>query len=157
MASAHSTCVPAGARGGVLPEVGSGRPSWRARTIYALAGTGHSVTLEAIDITTHRSRTVARFARDTTRLAANSERVYLMDRTNRLRACDARSGNILWSSQLGPVQKNASDAQIAVTTGGIYVGLDDAQYGVRPEDGKVLWNHPIRSRKPVRPSSCRVP
>jgi outer membrane protein assembly factor BamB len=116
----------------------------QGRTLYAISQTATTVSLVAIDIVSHRSRTLARLSASADDLTVDARHVYVFDQSGKLRAYDPRSGAVLWARQMGPKRsRGVLSAQLAATTDGLYAGISDVgDFGVDPRDGKVLWHRP---------------
>jgi outer membrane protein assembly factor BamB len=62
---------------------------------------------------------------------------------NNLVALDPATGKVVWSSQ--PAEKNGYSSPVLMTLAGvpqIVASTTDKVFGIKPEDGSVLWSHP---------------
>jgi outer membrane protein assembly factor BamB len=117
----------------------------QGRTLYALSQTEKAAALVAVDLETQQPRTLARLGPSTSEVAVDSTHVYVLDGAATLRAYDPESGKVIWSRPLRPgKERGLSSARLAPTSNGLYVGLDDGEFGLDPKDGKVLWNRPCK-------------
>jgi hypothetical protein len=125
----------------------------QGRTLFAISQGEKTSELVAINIDSRQPRPLARLAAGTRHLEVDSERVYVLDTSAVLRAYDPSSGAVIWSRSLLPARTRGGPlAQLVLTAGGLYVGLNDVgEFGVAPKDGRILWRHPAEFAGLYRP------
>jgi outer membrane protein assembly factor BamB len=122
------------------------------RTIYAAVHINKTFSLVALDLSSFRTRTLARLPQECENLAADTRRLYVIDEFSTLRAYSIASGRTLWSRQLPQGKTRLLSAQIAAASDALYLSIDEVgEFGLNLLDGKILWNRPIKYAGRYRP------
>jgi len=133
--------------------VQTGQVRWRAlagyevldaelngRSLYAAVRGRNGITLQVVNAATGRSRALARLSHQPVRIAADEAHVFVLDDSGRVHAFDPRSGALRWSNQLAHTgRREVISGQLAVTGNALYVAAGDGDFGIEPDDGRVLW------------------
>ncbi len=133
----------------ILPTCRIRAAAFQGNALYALAyavASPGKPDVVAVDLTTHRARTLAHLPGDAACLTVDATHIFVLGNDTTLHAYDPVTGALLWTRVLHPnFAYRYAQAQLIVTVDGIYIGLDDVgEFGINPRNGHILWQRTAR-------------